>query len=210
MWIRDLQSSIPLGSDATFIGTDLNAHYFPKEHGANTTYQVQDINQPWPTEWRNSFDLVHQRLVLAGAGLAQSTAIMHLGELVKPGGWMQLIEGENVPDPRDGPAMHHFIAIMKDVFRAMAVDGSFARHLYGWVQAAGFSEVQERVVDCYMGATNKDAELARLGVGSTCIAAAGLVSFAKSQFNSVQSCGAYALSVPSFFLSSSVSQSWIL
>lgn len=54
--------------------------------------QVQDINKPWPESWNNTFDFVHQTLVLFQAGAKQRDAINSLAKLVKPGGYIELME----------------------------------------------------------------------------------------------------------------------
>ncbi|KAL9119450.1 MAG: hypothetical protein Q9187_003997 [Circinaria calcarea] len=180
-WLRDLASSVPSGLTHTLIGTGINPQCFPEPPPPGTTYQVQNINDPWPKEWHGSFDIVHQRLALVGAGPAAQTAVTHLTELVRPAGWIQLIEAQGIIGEKDGPAMHDFLQVMKNVFTTMGVDVTFARQVAGWIKAAGFVDVQERLVDVYMGATNADPQLAQRGVNSTCIAAKGLVDFTKSQ-----------------------------
>ena len=138
------------------------------------------MNKPWPTEWHDYFDIVHQRLALVGAGPGARNVVKNLTELVKPGGWIQLIEGENIIDETDGPAMHDFLKLMKDVFTLMGAEVTFAKNMSGWLKAIGFEHVQERLVDVYMGASNKDPQLAQQGVNSTSVACGGLVDFAKS------------------------------
>ncbi|MCJ1380210.1 hypothetical protein MMC17_003313 [Xylographa soralifera] len=179
-WIRDLASSVPPSVKHTFVGTDINPQRFPEPPPLGTTYQIQNINEPWPKEWHSSFDIVHQRLALVGAGPAAQTAVAHLTELVKPGGWIQLIEAENVIGKEDGPAMHDFLKLMKDVFTAMGAEVTFAQQIHGWLEKIGFVDVQERLVDVYMGASNASPQLAQQGVNSTSIAATGLVDFAKT------------------------------
>ncbi|MCJ1352293.1 MAG: hypothetical protein MMC33_002277 [Icmadophila ericetorum] len=178
-WIQDLASSIPAG-DHEFIGTDVNPSVFPKSPPPGQTYQVQDINKPWPATWHNYFDIVHQRLTLVGAGQHGQAVVSNLAELVKPGGWIQLIEGENMIDEKDGPAMHDFLKLMKDTFTLMGANIHFARDMAGWLKAVGFEDVQDRLFDSYLGATNKDPKLAQHGVISSSVGCAGLVEFAKT------------------------------
>ncbi|KAH8585285.1 hypothetical protein B0O99DRAFT_223105 [Bisporella sp. PMI_857] len=54
-WVLDLHSSAP---GNTFVGTDIDASKFPVEPPPSVTFQGQDINVPWPTELRESFDIV--------------------------------------------------------------------------------------------------------------------------------------------------------
>ena len=178
LWIRDLGPSCAKGT--TFVGTDINPQFLPKEPSAAITFEVQDINKPWPEDWRRSFDVVHQRLVLAASGPAQQKAVHSLAELVKPGGWIQLIEGNNTPDETDGPAMKDFVQLIKDVFTIMGADPLFSHSMSRWLIEAGFTNVEERVLDTYNGPRNGDTELGKRGASSTLGAATGLVGFAKS------------------------------
>ncbi|MCJ1471589.1 hypothetical protein MMC13_000229 [Lambiella insularis] len=91
---------------------------------------------------------------------------MQLAQLVKPGGWIQLTEGEKMSDGRNGPATQQCMALLNDVVAAKDVDITFARQLRGWLQDAGFVDVQERVTDICVGPMNKDAELGKRGVAS--------------------------------------------
>jgi len=65
--------------------------------------QVQNINDSWPQDWHNSFDLIHQRHTLAGAGPWTKEAVNSLTKLVKHGGWIQLTEAEQIIGKSDCP-----------------------------------------------------------------------------------------------------------
>ena len=163
-----------------FVGTDIDASKFPENPESGASYRVQDINKPWPEDWQSSFDVVHQRLALVGGGPNAQNALKSLSALVKPGGWIQLIEAENVLTHGDGPAMHNFVGLMKDIFTVMGCSLKLSQELSGWLKEDGFVDVQERVVPVQLGATNPKPELAKRGVYSTGVAAAGLVHFGKS------------------------------
>jgi hypothetical protein len=181
-WIRDLAASTaPV--EHQFVGTDVDASNFPASPPSGQTYQAQDINKPWPEEWKESFDLVHQRLVIVGAGPAQQQALGSLAALVKPGGWIQLIEATNELPEGTGPAFRNFIAVMKGVFTAFGSSLHPGNELSGWLQAAGFESVEDRVINTKLGATNPDPRLAKQGVYSTTVAARGLATFGKSMYS---------------------------
>ncbi|KAF4635191.1 hypothetical protein G7Y89_g2908 [Cudoniella acicularis] len=126
--IQDLQSTHPTPPVHIFVGTDIDPTKFPSNPPVGITYQVQNINKPWPAEWHNSFDFVRQSLCLAA---------------------VQLTEEENVLSEREGPVMRNYVQLMNDCFAAI-------------------------------GASNPDMELAKRGVYSIAVSAAGLVGFAKS------------------------------
>ena len=180
LWIRDLASSSVFAADTTFIGTDINPQFLPKEPPAGIKFAVQDINKPWPKGWHGSFDIVHQRLGLAGCGSHQQEAINSLAGLVKPGGWIQLVEGENVADDSDGPAMKELVQLLRDMYSNFGAELVFTHTLSRWLTEAGFVDVKDKRVDCLMGASNKNPELAKKGLYSTTTAMKGLVNFARS------------------------------
>ncbi|KAI7970746.1 hypothetical protein EIK77_007926 [Talaromyces pinophilus] len=55
---------------------------------------IHSYKDPWPTSWQNSFDLVHMRFCVAGLKDPEEAriAIDRLIGLVKPGGWIQLVD----------------------------------------------------------------------------------------------------------------------
>ncbi|KAH6657436.1 hypothetical protein BKA67DRAFT_555263 [Truncatella angustata] len=178
-WIRDLAAAYP-DVKHEFIGIDINPAEFPAEPPGGTTYQVHDINKPWPEEWAGHFDFVHQRLVLVSAGARQEQALHSLGALVKPGGWIQVIEATNELPEGCGPVMHAFVDVMNGVFKFMDADLKLTDQIPGWLKGAGFVDIQDRNVPLKFGAQNPDATLAGQGVFSTSAAAGGLGKFAQT------------------------------
>jgi len=74
---------------------------------------MQDITKLWPRDWQASFDLVHQRLCLAGCGTHHPTqdVVADLVGLVKAGGWIELVELD-VRGPKDsGPALREIFTL---------------------------------------------------------------------------------------------------
>jgi hypothetical protein len=183
-WIRDLISTLPstTASKHTFIGTDINPKDFPSSPPPNTAYVIQDILSPYPPTWHSSFSFIHQRLVLPGAGTNQKLALQSLTELVKPSGWIQLIEAENIPHPDDGPHMHDFITFKRAVFTGMGANLKLTSDIPEWLgEVSGFhkEEVQSELVWMKLGAANRSEELGKRGVYSTGKLVEALVPFAK-------------------------------
>ncbi|KAK8044779.1 hypothetical protein PG993_004803 [Apiospora rasikravindrae] len=162
-WLQDLLATFPRLRDGTLVGTDVTAAKFP-ENGVQPpiSLQIQSITQPWPPEWKHSFDLVHQRLVLGACGnFPYETAIRNLAKLVKPGGWIQLVEPDQTCGVQDGPAMRDFIALVTWVFERMGGHARYAYHVKQWLQDAGVVDVEERSIPNFLGALVPDADLAR-------------------------------------------------
>jgi hypothetical protein len=142
---------------------------------------VQDILKPWPAEWKESFDLVHQRLALVVGGRNQQQVLNNLGDLVKPGGWIQLIEATNNLPEETGPAFRNFVAVMEGVFTIMGSSLKLGDELPALVKNAGFVDVHDRILNTKLGATNPNPALAKQGTYSTTIAARGLAGFGASK-----------------------------
>ncbi|KAI0392800.1 S-adenosyl-L-methionine-dependent methyltransferase [Xylariaceae sp. FL0594] len=180
-WLLDLATSLSSPKGSTLVGTDVSSARFPTgtlPSPADISFAKQDIRVPWPENWKHSFDLVHQRLVLTGAGPDVSRIVHLLLGNVASGGWIQLTEAAQVIGKYDGPAMRNFLALMGELMRAMGTGDAFANELEQWVRDAGFVNVQSRDFPYDLGAKIDDLELREKSVRSTCTAVAGLVQWA--------------------------------
>ncbi|KAL1592632.1 hypothetical protein SLS60_011048 [Paraconiothyrium brasiliense] len=175
-WIRDLAQQYS-GVPHEFIGTDIDTSAWPRDPPSHQTYQIQDITKPWPAEWKEGFDFVHQRLALAAGGPIQKHIVSHLGDLVKPGGWIQLIEASNETHESHGPAFRNFVTIIKSIYTVFNGSLKLCEEIPVWLKEAGFVDIGYRDIDTKLGALNPDPVLAKQGVYSTTIAARGLVHF---------------------------------
>jgi hypothetical protein len=199
-WIRDLAQQYQ-DLPHEFIGTDIDASNWPKDAPPRQTYQNQDITKPWPAEWKESFDFVHQRLALAAGGPIQKQIVSNLGitisftgsrivqafanhepgDLVKPGGFIQLIEASNETLDTHGPAFRNFVTIIKSIYTVFHGSLNLIQDIPEWLKEAGFVDVQYRDIDTKLGARNPNPHLAKQGVYSTTVAARGLAQFASSE-----------------------------
>lgn len=149
----------------------------------NVSYHFQNVKHPWPTSWNQSFDIVHQRLVLAGAGPDAKAAVKGLTELVKPGGWIQLIEGENFPSDKEGPVMREFMTLLRDLFKVWEAIPTLSRELVEMLRAEGFIDIEERLVTPEFGAGNKNEKLIENGTYSMKMVAVSLIDLAMKYKN---------------------------
>lgn len=93
-WLKDLNSQH--GNQLDLYGVDLSAHLFPRNQD-DVDLRAHDIREPFPPEWKwsNTFDCVHQRFLIWGIAFTEWPAVVHnLVELVKPGGYIQLVEAQ--------------------------------------------------------------------------------------------------------------------
>jgi hypothetical protein len=180
-WLRDLQSSIPT-SNNTYIGTDIEAELFPSELPSGMTLVRHDFTKPWPSDWHNSFDFVHQRFGLAGSGtFPVQDVVTNLAGLVKPGGWIELVEADLDRTQDAGPVLTEFIQLLREMFTLAGVGGNLASKLRRWLEAAGLEALEERRVDIASGVKNARPELMEKSINGTCGMVDPLISMAISR-----------------------------
>lgn len=156
IWIRDVRQGVGNASN-TWIGTDIEDSYFPVDPPSDTSYHHQSMTEPWPVDWQGTFDLVHSRMALPGAGIHPLEEVVNnLIGLVKPGGWIQLVEMEwQVWDA--GPVMQLFQKAMKQlvsiVTNRQGVD--MRLRLTGILERAGLTNLEHRIISVPLGAKAK-------------------------------------------------------
>lgn len=109
------------------------------------------MTKSWPESWNESFDFVHQRMALPAAGKAEVLGTLRaFVRLVKPGGWIQLVEPDH--SVSRGPAMSDFFRLLNDIFTFMGTGPNYAKQLKTWMQTdLGLVEVEERIFDIPIG-----------------------------------------------------------
>ncbi|KAK0121905.1 hypothetical protein ONS95_010181 [Cadophora gregata] len=165
LWLRELQPS--LATPHSLVGTDINPNFFPHTPTDDITLKVQDITKPWPADWAGQYDLVHSRNGLAGCGsFPVSEALKNLIGLVKPGGWIQLVEMsfEGVKDT-SGP-LFEFKVLLDAFFSAAKAQWNFANRLEGWLVEAGMVDVEVKISQMPYGKACDDEETAKKSLES--------------------------------------------
>ncbi|CAN9476254.1 unnamed protein product [Alternaria alternata] len=157
IWLRDVRQGTG-GASNTWIGTDIEDSYFPKETPNNTSYHHQSMTEPWPRQWQGTFDLVHSRMALPGVGLSSlEDAVMNLVKLLKPGGWIQLVEMQ-WQDWDAGPVLQEFEKAMQQLV-SMVTNGQgvdMREGLTALVEEAGLTKVQHAIIDVPVGVKAKE------------------------------------------------------
>jgi hypothetical protein len=124
----------------------------------------QNLVEPFPAEWNDGFDLVHQRFVtpLFVENEVQPIVARLVGA-VKPGGWIQLVEMDfNTPvsEPLDQcPAARKFI----DITRSIVSDPLAAFKLPERLRKEGLVDVDSRAVSLIAGKGSPDPEVGERG-----------------------------------------------
>lgn len=161
-WLLDLATLVP--DTAQLIGTDIAVEQFPPEaqRPSTMTLQKQSIFEPWDKTMVASFDIVHQRFVLAACRSNEEAqqAVANLVALAKPGGWIELHEG-NMLKIQEGDA-HKAMMRFRDI--AVAAWTSIGQlpdpgvRLSGWLRDAGAEEMYEEVQTVPIGAAARNKQ----------------------------------------------------
>ena len=189
LWMRDVASSLPAppSGSHTFLGTDINATYFPTTTTTTEviTYLQQDVKDPIPSAWYEAFDVINLRMILiaAGSGKAQQVVVNQHIRALKPGGWIQIGDCDRVcpTSVAENPRYHDMWACVRAVCSASGVDPLEPPNFRGWLEDAGLENVQERTSMRVVGARNGDEELGRLGVEADLMVARAFVEGAKGE-----------------------------
>jgi len=160
-WLVDISTQFP---NATLVGADNNPTHFKqiKNLPPSISFKTQSIFDPWPVEDKNAYDLVHQRCILALFSPAQGqAAIEGLFGLVRPGGYIQIIEGDLLSF--DGGVNHPGMAKLMDfcekAFPKAGMNNTAGRYLKGWLEEAGAVDVQSKIISYEMGAAANTQDL---------------------------------------------------
>ncbi|EHK22003.1 uncharacterized protein TRIVIDRAFT_91355 [Trichoderma virens Gv29-8] len=163
-----LEEAAKLVNAPVLVGTDISPAMFPPASANGPSYHVQSVSEPWPEAWKGTFDLVHQRLVLAGTTpeIGQN-AVKALIELAKPGtGWVQLVEGalEHLTEEQKPkyPALHRFQTLVARMLPGLGWNQRVGLQVRGWMEAEGLQDVSEKIMEIPVGAGNTDRRLGDL------------------------------------------------
>ncbi|KAL7940351.1 hypothetical protein V8C42DRAFT_243880 [Trichoderma barbatum] len=158
LWLRELRKQAgDAAASQTYVGTDLVGDFFPPTNPEGMEFHRQSITEPWPKDWNETFDLVHQRQVLGFCGkFSLPEAVANLCKLAKPGGWVELIELEIHQELLDeGTVMAEFSQLLVQLWKIKGMGGNFGLNLKGWMEDAGLEDVQQTVLNCKVGAKAK-------------------------------------------------------
>lgn len=86
-WLHALRKKLTSPETAELVGTDIAPY-----PDAVEKVVIHDFRQPFPEEWKAKFDVVQLRAVMASAGDGAIDVVRRCVELVKPGGYIQLVD----------------------------------------------------------------------------------------------------------------------
>ncbi|KAL4984502.1 hypothetical protein BDW68DRAFT_180585 [Aspergillus falconensis] len=153
-WLRNVRSKQSAQHD--YYSSDIEGELFPKDTDG-ITYFAHSFKDPWPQEYLGFFDLVHIRGSLAGsAPEGPAPVIQKLTTLLKPGGWLQLMEMNAFSPPPNGPAMTDFAKMASEMFTGIGV-GDLANNNKSMLEEDGLKNVQEKRIIVNLGKRAKTA-----------------------------------------------------
>lgn len=174
-WLLDLHRSILTDAECCsgdkeqprheYVGTDVDSSLYPSSPPPGMSFCNQSIREPFPAAWQGTFDLVHQRLVMAAASPPTSTiesVTANLAGLLRPGGWLQVVELDNDCVPENGPALRCLLQYHQQNSAAGGLGPNLSVHVAGAMREAGLQDVETRVVNVEYGVRNKNGEDLRM------------------------------------------------
>lgn len=166
-WMLDVCEEF---SNATFMGTDIEPKHFEKLKGLdNIKCKAQSVTNDWPQEDKAAYDLVHQRYCLAVFTYDQSAeAVKRLFELVKPGGYIQLVEADLLGyiSGSKHPGMTELMKYMKRAFVEMGGDPAPGPNVKSWLDNAGAVDITEQVMSFELGCAAPTPELRQMSTAN--------------------------------------------
>lgn len=89
--INHARSTKSHGKSHQYFGLDLSSAQFPSKYPDNVEFDILNILEPVPEDWKDRFDALHVRLLLCGLSGRQdwTKAIANLMTMLRPGAWLQ-------------------------------------------------------------------------------------------------------------------------
>ncbi|KAH6866128.1 hypothetical protein B0T10DRAFT_534374 [Thelonectria olida] len=169
-WLNDLTRQPP-SHDSELYSVDIGSALFPPSPSGSSgaiNLSSHDIRAPFPPSWNwaSTFDIVHQRLLIWGIKASEwPQVISNLVAILKPGGYIQLVEAEWI-DPRDPadavkrPQLRKHAALQEWSTASFGMDIHIAYKLGSLLKEAGLEDVSKIQFDHgYEDKKNNSAEL---------------------------------------------------
>jgi hypothetical protein len=132
-WLRSLREQLPK-RQLELVGVDIGSALFPSleaQEASGITLHSQNITKPFPAAWDNTFDVIHQRLLVWGLKTADwSNAINNYMAILKPGGYLHLVEIEFISKTNPHPNSRLQLQNEPECFAAVVDRGVRHGHRY--------------------------------------------------------------------------------
>lgn len=177
-WCRALKAQTGTEGEGWCLTTDFDPLKFPVGQVAASAEELKETGfeflthdftaSSWPERLHDSFDLVHQRLALAGSATTPFvTTLRNFATLLKPTcGWLQVVELDISPQEGRDSAVEDYMALLNAVTVRTGVRPYFAVGLKNDLVKAGFVDVSEEILRVPAGHAVADGELREESVQS--------------------------------------------
>jgi hypothetical protein len=158
-WLRDLPILYPK-IKFDLHGVDIGSHLFPAQ--SSLDLRQHNITTPLPAEWgwNDSFDVIHQRLLVWGLKLSQWPEVLrNFYTVLKPGGYIQLVEIELIDraNPATLPQLQKQALMQEWSTESFGMDIDIAYKLVDLLKEANFTNVTKVQFDHGYGAKARSA-----------------------------------------------------
>jgi len=154
-----MAAMVPDTATLVWADTEANAVLMPSSLPPNMNLVRKSITEPWPAGFHQSFDVVSQRMTLEAcdSNTAQAVACA-LFSLVKPGGWIQLLEcdhsgGFTAEQRLCCPRTAELCDLVVSSMNAMGKSNQHCRDLKGYLRAAGAIDIVKTIMVLPVGAS---------------------------------------------------------
>ncbi|KAJ3839484.1 S-adenosyl-L-methionine-dependent methyltransferase [Lentinula raphanica] len=156
IWLLQVAQGHP--PTVSLTGIDISSRLFPANYPSNTTFSTQSVTT-LPETWSNKFTLVNQRLLTGALTKEQWTdALKELYRVLKPGGWIQLMETGPTPKAYSGPKMCRMVDTWASLYRHRGLVPEIQDILKQLLLETGFVKVQKRTVPLPLSPGMEDYE----------------------------------------------------
>jgi SAM-dependent methyltransferase len=148
-WAYEIAGEYP---QALVVGLDLEEAKNPVSAPDNYRFVQGDVLKELPFG-ENTFDFVHQRLLLAAIPApAWPEVVKELVRVTAPGGWIELVEGSTTLAPM-GPVTQQLMGLVQKLaaLRGLDIGSTVVESLDGYLREAGLVRVERRVIDAPVG-----------------------------------------------------------
>ncbi|KAJ3735970.1 hypothetical protein DFJ43DRAFT_990535 [Lentinula guzmanii] len=131
---------------------DISAKQYPVTYPSHIHFSVHSVAN-LPPEWSNTFSYAHQRLVvLAMNDTLWRSAMKELFRVLKPGGWLELIEFETKRFHCGvGPSSNRLCSLVDKLFTEKGIIQNVSDYLCPLLKEVGFIDIQCQTRDVSVG-----------------------------------------------------------